>query len=1048
MYPKVFKFCLLLFLTAFSVNLSKAQLSTVGKEFMFGFMENYRVENFNDPTNSALDYGIVLITAAEATQGFIQYRNSRIDFNLQEGEQFFYKIEDEDMLHRTTGIVENKSVYVLSSGNISLYAFNERTKSADGTVVLPIASLGKEYYVTSHFEIMRANTAYIYSPNVNDESLFLLVAVEDNTQIEITPSVFTLSGNMAKIPFTITLNAGQSYQIKSKADLTGTRIRVVGDNAFDCKNIAAFGGNKWTSVGDCGGANDHLFQHLYPVKTWGTDYLHLSMAGRTSGELVKVVAAEDNTTVTLDGQGVGTLDAGEYLTLDFGSNVVRRIQSDKPSSVTVFSKSQECNQQGTPLYGDGDPFMISYSPNQQLLTTVTFNAIQLSVVTAHYVNVIVKSAAIAATFLDGQNIGNRFTVVPQAPEFSFARISIAEGVHRLQNEEGFIAYIYGFGDVESYGYAAGASLNNLNFEVNPIYNFEVDGQRVACLNQEGNWEVFPENEAFTYFIWDFGDGSAQKEGRSVEHTFLEKGDYEVKIIASISPNSCDQQEEVIFNVRVDEIKGDIQGINSVCPEVEELIYTFESNDEFSKVEWTVEGGELTEVNEEAGTASVLWGAINQNASLQAVPYTLEGCPQEPIFLSVKINQVITSEIPIGEVQVCFDPTQEWEYSAPNAVVGRGYEWFVENGTILGNNDANKIIIQWNRPGVMGKIWYREFSLLDELCEGISPPLEILVADAFEILEVKISHISCFGDASGAIQVALNGGQQPFSFNWSHDEKLDSPEVTGLLAGTYSLRVKDALGCEIMIEDLALSQPELLEVMSVENGSVSCFGKADGTAKVGIIGGVEPYTIDYASAFIAGNEIFFENLEGMPYSFEVEDANGCRVPIALDIITPEPEPVLVQLQKPSCPGQSNGELLVLPASVHAPFVYRWDFEGEERQLLTGLSQGVYQVEVTDSRGCISMGLGEVKEMAPVVRMPTGYNREEGLFQGVSNCDVEFLLRIYNRWGQLVYFGKEGWDGKFNGEKAPIGTYSYLFQYTFELEGQPITKENTGIFTLIL
>ena len=35
-----------------------------------------------------------------------------------------------------------------------------------------------------------------------------------------------------------------------------------------------------------------------------------------------------------------------------------------------------------------------------------------------------------------------------------------------------------------------------------------------------------------------------------------------------------------------------------------------------------------------------------------------------------------------------------------------------------------------------------------------------------------------------------------------------------------------------------------------------------------------------------------------------------------------------------------------------------------------------------------------------------------------------VRIYNRWGQLLYEGVDGWDGTFNGELLPGGTYFYV------------------------
>jgi len=1041
-------FFFLFFLFVGQAHESLAQLSTVGREFWLGFMENNRVINFNNPANSALDFGIVLITAAEPAVGFIQYAGRQVNFDLQQDEQFFYKIVDQDMLHRNSGVVDNKGVFIQSSGNVSVYAFNERSRSADGTVVLPIPSLGKDYYVVSHYETMTAPTALPYTPNVNDESLFLIVGVEDNTRIEVVPSVFTLNGNAANTPFYITLNAGQSYQVKAKADLTGSRVRVVGDNIDDCKNLAVFGGNKWTSVGNCGGANDHLFQQLYPTKTWGTDYLHVSLAGRTSGELVKVLASENNTQVFVDGQNVGTIDAGKFLTLDFKADVVRRIQSDKPSSVTVFAKSQECNRPGSPLYQDGDPFMISYSPTQQLLRSVTFNAIQLPVVTAHYVNIIVKTAAVGLTRLDGQNVGNGFATFPQQPEFSYARIPISQGVHSLSNPEGFIAYVYGFGDVESYGYAAGASLDNLNFEVEPLYEFEIEGDKVACLNQNGKWQIFPENEIFTYFLWDFGDGTALKEGKEVSHIFTEKGEYEVKVIASVSPTSCDLQEEVLFKVEVTDVEGEIIGAISVCPDVEEITYSFKSADDFQKVAWRQEGGEIINLDEKKGLVTIRWGATNSNAWVYATPFTKEGCPLDEIVLKVNINPLIQSTIPQGEVQVCFDPEQEYEYSVSNPLNSRAYEWFVEQGTIIGDRVGPSIKIRWDIPGVKGSVWFKEYSTIDDTCEGESPKLVVTINQIFALEKIEKSNVSCFGGSEGQISLSLTGGIQPLKYEWNHDAALNGPLAKGLSAGKYSVKAKDAFDCEVFSGEIEITQAEILQLSSLETYGTSCFGRADGKAQIGLTGGVPPYTFDYPNTAINRNTFALENLESGNYNLNITDGNGCLLNLVFEIDSPVPAILDISQTRPTCPGQSNGELLVMPGTGFTPLQYRWDYGNEQGQLLSGIPKGVYQVVANDSNGCEAIGTAEVREEAPIVRMPTGYKPGEDLFAGVSNCEFTFTLSVFNRWGQLIYNGNSGWDGKINGEYAPSGTYSYLFQYRFELNGDQVSKEKRGVFTLLM
>lgn len=284
------------------------QLTTVGKEFWVGFMDNN--------TDGRNGKAVIVISANEPAKGTIDLSGIAAgmvySFDLAKGESYTMRVPeyDLDLLHRNSGIKENKGIFITSTGKVSVFAFNERFKSADGTVVLPKRTLGKDYLVTSHYEIT-PNTTPGAEMNVNDESTLLVVGVEDHTTVEITPSVNTIDGKQADVPFTVLLQAGESYQLKAKGDLTGSRVRVRDDQSSDCKNIAVFGGNKWSGVGECGSAPDHLFQQMYPVNTWGKSSIHVPLKSRSSGELVKVLAAENGTTIMANGQSKGTLDAGE-----------------------------------------------------------------------------------------------------------------------------------------------------------------------------------------------------------------------------------------------------------------------------------------------------------------------------------------------------------------------------------------------------------------------------------------------------------------------------------------------------------------------------------------------------------------------------------------------------------------------------------------------------------------------------------------------------------------------------------------------------------------
>ncbi len=1036
-----YKAYLLTLFCLFQITLSHAQLSTVGKEFWIGFMDNNRI------VPNSYDQAVIVISANEDASGVIEYLGNTVSFTINQGQQFTHIVPSEsiDLLHRNSGVISDKGIYILSDGKISVYAFNERFRSADGTVVLPVGALGTDYLVTSHFETLTAQVNY--NGNVNNESQLLVVATEDDTQIEITTSVNSISGNVANQPSTITLNRGQSYQIKARADLTGSRVRVIGDNANECKRIAVFGGNKWTSVGNCGAANDNLFQQAYPVNTWGTEFVHVALSGRTSGELVKVLASENGTTVSVGGVNRGTINAGQFLTLEFGINESSKINTNKPASVTVFSKSQECNQISAPNYQNGDPFMISYSPVEQLLKEIRFNALSLESIVSHYVNIVVKTGTENLTILDGVNLGTSFFPVPGDSNYSYARVSISQGVHQLLNREGFTAYVYGFGFLESYGFAVGAALDNLNFETEAVYDFEVDGENIACLNQEGDWTINPDNPDFTYFVWDFGDGTDPVIGKDVTHKFTKPGEYEVVVSAALSPDTCDEQEEITFDVTVLESTAELVGENSVCPDVEEMVYRLKNLENVESVSFSVEGGTI--LQDYGDSILVNWGPANPSAKVIATPFSENGCPGEPITLNVVINQRIEAPLPVGAIQVCFDTSISHFYEVPNTSSGRGYSWEITGGSIVSGADQGKVEVVWDTPGIVGTLKYRTFSLVDALCEGESPLLNVSVADEFELEIKSLTPVKCFGESTGEIELNLIGGVAPYKIVWSHNPTLNSLTASNLKAGTYSITVTDQLGCVQSFSDLEISEPALLELLAINPVATSCFGKADGEVEIKVIGGTPPFTLEYLGVNTFSNDLELRGLAKGNYDWLVEDANGCKIPVKFEIESPLALMVDVRLIKPACPGESNGELEVISGGGTGPFAFLWEFGSEKENQLLGLSKGEYDVSVTDRFGCVSLGTGIVKEAAPEVRFPTGYypDRDDNSFLAVSNCELNFQLWIYNRWGQLIYSGAEGWDGMISGSTAPSGTYSYQMQYSFYIEDQLKIENKTGAFTLI-
>lgn len=75
-------------------------------------------------------------------------------------------------------------------------------------------------------------------------------------------------------------------------------------------------------------------------------------------------------------------------------------------------------------------------------------------------------------------------------------------------------------------------------------------------------------------------------------------------------------------------------------------------------------------------------------------------------------------------------------------------------------------------------------------------------------------------------------------------------------------------------------------------------------------------------------------------------------------------------------------------------------------------------------------------------PDGNNRNE-IFRINGRFITTYQLRIYNRWGELIFVSdnmEQGWDGTMNGQILPLGTYAFVADMQ-DMAGRDITKTGT-------
>ena len=88
------------------------------------------------------------------------------------------------------------------------------------------------------------------------------------------------------------------------------------------------------------------------------------------------------------------------------------------------------------------------------------------------------------------------------------------------------------------------------------------------------------------------------------------------------------------------------------------------------------------------------------------------------------------------------------------------------------------------------------------------------------------------------------------------------------------------------------------------------------------------------------------------------------------------------------------------------------------------------------------------------MPNAFSPNEDDYNddiGVLGHADEIELRIYNRWGELIFLSTEQehrWDGFFLTGQCPVGIYVYLLDYSCkDLKGKFTDLHEIGEITLV-
>ncbi|RXK82820.1 T9SS type B sorting domain-containing protein [Filimonas effusa] len=380
----------------------------------------------------------------------------------------------------------SRGVLIESDKPIAATAFMEL--EANYSLLMPAGTYGKAYTTLGARQFSGYGNMTMGKAWVN------VVADRDSTIVEITPSNNTEGGRQAGVPFRVTLQRGQVYQLigayirsytqaetggtyneltYASYELTGTKIVSVPNESGNCQPIAVFSGSSGTGI-RCEpilhGADQSLYQQAYPSQAWGTRYLTTPLASKNSQNeflfnIFRVMVKDPATVVKRNGVVMTGIKGNYY---EFSTREPQYIEADKPVMVGQFTTyftacgNDEYSNPGsnegmhylTPL-GYGVKDILSYVRK----SSSTYETI------INYVTAVVPEAAFASLKIEGVHSFDTSYTHPQLAGYKVAmkRYNNVDSVIRITCDQPFTALVHAPHNVQGFVYNAGFQVPPVDF---------------------------------------------------------------------------------------------------------------------------------------------------------------------------------------------------------------------------------------------------------------------------------------------------------------------------------------------------------------------------------------------------------------------------------------------------------------------------------------------------------------------------------------------------------------------------------------------------------
>ena len=235
-------------------------------------------------------------------------------------------------------------------------------------------------------------------------------------------------------------------------------------------------------------------------------------------------------------------------------------------------------------------------------------------------------------------------------------------------------------------------------------------------------------------------------------------------------------------------------------------------------------------------------------------------------------------------------------------------------------------------------------------QGCSVSETILISDTGALsINAEVSGVNCQGDSNGSILIVVTSGTEPYILTWSGPVEIadDQYNPTNLITGDYIASINDSEGCNTLQEFSVLSPDSFSINETIIN--VSCFGNGDGVIALELIGGTEPFTIDWIDSDEDLDTL--TNLTSGEYSVLIADTNGCITEGTYQLTEEDLLTLDISFTELLCVNQTSTDIDITVTGGLEPYTISWTGDvTSTNEDLADAGVGTYTVLITDAVNC--------------------------------------------------------------------------------------------------